>query len=260
MNRDNGRINMNKILALWCHTRSLSTAFERMMMERKDFYIIHERFLYLYYYKENPQLILAQTQKLDPGTPTEFNHILKSIIEDSNKRPVFFKDMCVHIHNSKGYYASKEFLNLFVNSFLIRHPAPTILSHLKCNPNMVFEEVGYDSQYQVFRILCEINGTPPPLIDAYDLENNPIGIVKKYCNLVKIPFIPESLSWETKVPKEFQKGQKTWHVDVVKSTGFEKSMENFDEGLKKNDRFLRYYEWSLPFYEAMKKYCIKADK
>lgn len=40
---------MNRIVALWTHPRSVSTAFERVMMERGDFKILHEPFSYLYY-------------------------------------------------------------------------------------------------------------------------------------------------------------------------------------------------------------------
>nr|WP_293108444.1 hypothetical protein [Okeania sp. SIO2F4] len=39
----------NKIVVLWAHPRSLSTVFERIMMERGDFKIFHEPFAYVYY-------------------------------------------------------------------------------------------------------------------------------------------------------------------------------------------------------------------
>ena len=40
---------MHPIIALWTHPRSISTAFERVMMERGDLKILHEPFSYLYY-------------------------------------------------------------------------------------------------------------------------------------------------------------------------------------------------------------------
>ena len=248
----------NMILALWCHPRSLSTAFERMMIERDDFKVIHERFLYLYYVKQNPNLIIAQTQQIDADIPIEFRDILDGILKEAENRPVFFKDMCLHVFNPKGYYATRDFLQLFTNTFLIRDPEPTILSHLKHNPKMIFEEVGYDAQYQVFLNVADMMGKPPILIDAYDLENNPVGIIKAYCNAINIPFIPESLNWEPGIPDQFKKGQKTWHVDVVKSTGFHKRVEKFDPELKENPIYKKYYEASLPFYQAMYKYRIQA--
>jgi hypothetical protein len=166
--------------------------------------------------------------------------------------------MCLHVFNPKGYYATRDFLQLFTNTFLIRDPEPTILSHLKHNPEMIFEEVGYDAQYQVFLNVADMMGKPPALIDAYDLENNPVGIIKAYCKAVNIPYIPDSLNWEPSVPDQFKKGQKTWHVDVIKSTGFHKRVEKFDPKFKENPIYKKYYEASLPFYQAMYKYRIQA--
>ena len=40
---------MNTIVALWTYPRTISTAFERVMMERGDFEVLHEPFSYLYY-------------------------------------------------------------------------------------------------------------------------------------------------------------------------------------------------------------------
>jgi hypothetical protein len=47
---------MHPIIALWTHPRSISTAFERVMMERKDFKILHEPFSYLYYVHQDFRL------------------------------------------------------------------------------------------------------------------------------------------------------------------------------------------------------------
>lgn len=251
-------MSIHPIFALWCHPRCLSTAFERMMIERKDFKVIHEKFLYLYYVKQNHHLIIAQTQEIDKNIPIEFQDILNGILKEADRRPVFFKDMSVHVFNPKGYHATREFLDLFTNSFLIRDPETTILSHLKQNPKMIFEEVGYDAQYQVFLNVADMIGRAPPLIDAYDLENNPKGIIKAYCDAVKIPFIPDSLKWEPDVPEDLKNGEKTWHRQVVESTGFHKRLERFDPELKENPRFKEFYEASLPFYEAMYKYRIQA--
>ena len=40
---------MNQILAFWVHPRSISTGFERIFIERKDFKVLHEPFSPLYY-------------------------------------------------------------------------------------------------------------------------------------------------------------------------------------------------------------------
>ncbi len=68
---------MNRIIALWCHPRSLSTAFERMVIERGDLEVIHEPFLYLYYVVQNPHLVIArQEPEILPHMSRSFDEIV----------------------------------------------------------------------------------------------------------------------------------------------------------------------------------------
>jgi len=242
---------MHQIIALWCHPRSLSTVFERMMRERGDLRVLHEKFLYLYYVRQNPHLIIAKQQEIEPYMMRDFPEVLDDILKEAEQGPVFFKDMAVHIHNPKGYHADAEFLSLFTNTFLIRDPEPTIQSHLKQNPTLELEEVGYHAQLEVFSRVRELTGETPVVIDAYDLEDDPEGMIRAYCEAVGIPFIREALEWEAVVPPEFEVGASTWHADVVKTTGFQRRMERFDPALKRDPRFREYYEACLPCYQAM---------
>ena len=43
-------MNRDKPVALWAVPRSISTAFERVFVERDDFEVLHEPFSYAYYY------------------------------------------------------------------------------------------------------------------------------------------------------------------------------------------------------------------
>jgi hypothetical protein len=43
----------NKPVALWAVPRSISTAFERVFVERDDFEVLHEPFSASYYYGED---------------------------------------------------------------------------------------------------------------------------------------------------------------------------------------------------------------
>jgi hypothetical protein len=45
--------NDNKSVALWAVPRSISTAFERVFVERDDFEVLHEPFSASYYYGED---------------------------------------------------------------------------------------------------------------------------------------------------------------------------------------------------------------
>ena len=57
-----------KILALWCHPRSVSTAFERVMRERGDLGVLHEPFMYDYYLNQTSRIFADFTP--EPGHPT----------------------------------------------------------------------------------------------------------------------------------------------------------------------------------------------
>ncbi len=242
---------MHRILALWCHPRSMSTAFERMMIERGDVTVVHERFLYLYYVVQNPHLVIAQQlESVEPWMEATFEEIVDGIESEATQRPVFFKDMAVHVHNPKGYNADDAFLSRFSNAFLIRDPEVTVLSHLKQNPDMVFEEVGYDAQFALFEKVRELTGSDPVVIDAADLEADPEGIVRAYCDAMDIPFIASSLRWGATVPSQLTAGD-PWHVDLFGTTGFGTAVESFDAALRNHPRFDEYRERSLPFYEAM---------
>jgi len=239
------------ILALWCHPRSLSTAFARMMIERGDVTVLHERFLYLYYVVQNPRLIIAQQlESIDPWMRDGFDPIVADIMTEASRGPVFFKDMAVHVHNPKGYHADEAFLGRFSNAFLIRHPERAVLSHLKQNPEMVFEEVGYDALLALFEKVREMTGSVPVVIDAADLEADPAGIVGAYCTAMGIPFIPSALSWDPTIPPQLADGD-PWHTDLSDSSGFGRDMETFDPQLRKHPRFDEYRARSMPFYEAM---------
>lgn len=113
------------------------------MIERGDVTVVHERFLYLYYVVQNPHLVIArQLDSVEPWMQATFDEIVEGIGDEATERPVFFKDMAVHVHNPKGHHADEALPSRFTNAFLIRDPGVAILSHLKQNPGMVFEEVG----------------------------------------------------------------------------------------------------------------------
>src|SRR5919108_185331 len=56
-----------KPIALWAVPRSLSTAFERVFVERDDLEVLHEPFSASYYYGEDPVVVDAMTFSENPA-------------------------------------------------------------------------------------------------------------------------------------------------------------------------------------------------
>ncbi len=242
---------MNTILALWSVPRSISTGFERMMMERGDFKIIHEPFSYFFYAKE--RRAEAVHMNVDPTAPLDFPDILGFIRSEAEKKPVFFKDMCYHVISR----ADQAFLGNFVNTFIIRDPAWTLPSHYKLNPDFTMEEAGYEAQKGMFEMVTKMTGRTPAVVDAEDLVEDTHGVVKAYCEAVGIPFMPQSLTWKAEFKPEWKTWEK-WHLDAADSTGFMKDMEQFDVTVHDVPRLRDAYESCRPLYEVLYRHRLRA--
>jgi len=235
---------MNIIIPLWSIPRSISTAFERMMMERGDFKVIHEPFSYFFYAKE--QSAAAVGMNVDPDHPQDFDAILDMIQSEAEKMPVFFKDMSYHPFAR----ADETFMSRFVNTFIIRDPAITLVSHYKLNPEFTLTEAGYEMQYKMYEMAVKLTGKTPAIVDAEDIIASPFSVVKGYCDIVGIPFIPEALAWGAEFKSEW-KTWEMWHLDAAKSTGFIKDMEPFDFTVHDVPRLTEMYEKCLPYYQLL---------
>ncbi|MDM8536069.1 hypothetical protein QUF70_04885 [Desulfobacterales bacterium HSG17] len=241
------------IVALWTHPRSISTAFERVMMERGDFNILHEPFSYLYYVHKQASAIDQEYK--DPNHPTTYPEIKEHILKQGESSPVFFKDMCAHCFEE--LINDDELLSRLVNTFLIRHPDKAIPSFYAMNNQVKLDEIGYEQLIKVFQKSFDLNGNPPVVVDATDLEDNPEGIMKAYCKAINIKFIPEALSWDSGHKKEWDIWEK-WHSDAAKSCGIQKNMEKFEVTIENSKHLKSYYDYHIEFYDNVYAHRIKA--
>ncbi len=241
---------MNVMIPLWSVPRSVSTGFERMMMERGDFKVIHEPFSYFFYAKE--QAAAAVGMHVDPNHPQDFDEILAMIRTEAVKAPVFFKDMGYHV----SLRADEAFLGQFTNTFIIRDPALTLPSHHKLNPDFTFVEAGYEELLKLFNMVVDMTGEIPAVVDGEDLIDDPYGVVEGYCQAVGIAFLPQSLSWDVGLKKEWKTWEE-WHLDAAKSTGFMRDMEPFDFTVRDVPRLSEMYDRCWPLYEELYRHRIR---
>lgn len=237
---------MEQIIAFWVHPRSISTAFERVFIERGDYKVLHEPFSPLYYVYE--KRVACPGQHIDPGVPHSYADIRQWIMEEGDKAAVFFKDMAYHPFDH--IITDDEFLKRLTHTFLIREPEKTILSHAVMNQDVTRDEIGYELEFKLYEKVAEVTGKTPVIIDADELESDPEGITKAYCEAVGIPFIKDSLSWDPGQVPEWD-SWKEWHVDAAVSSGIQKNMETFDFSLDDRPNLRDHYEYHLPFYQKL---------
>jgi Sulfotransferase domain len=229
-----------KPVALWAVPRSVSTAFERVFLERGDFKVFHEPFSASYYYSTERR----SNRYANKEPRKEYNHknVLARILEPRQKR-VFFKDMAYHTAS----FMSREFASEFTNTFIIRDPTPVIASLNRFWSDFTLEETGYEQLHRLFGFAAE-NGEEPAIVDASDLLGNPQGTVAAYCAKLDIPFMPEALSWEPHKLPEWEMWAE-WHEEAEQSTGIKK--EPLEDDTEIPEGLEGIYEHCLPYYKEL---------
>ncbi len=245
---------MNRIIALWCHPRSLSTAMERVMAERGEFTILHEPFLYLYYLHDRKRVL--PHFDVDPDHPLSYEDTKRWILEAAQKKPVFFKDMSYYIYDY--FNRDRDFALAITSTFLIRDPARSIPSYYKLDPDVTSEEIGLELLYRHFSMIAEATGRPPVVVDAGDLQENPENTMRAYCNALGLAYIPEALRWGDGPPAEWRNFA-GWHQDVLDSKGIKKDRAPPEVDIDRYPHLREYYEHHRPYYEALYEHRLKPE-
>ncbi len=235
---------MAKPIALWAVPRSLSTAFERVFVERDDLEVLHEPFSASYYNGEGR--LSDRYSDVEPEAEHNYERVLADVLKPREKR-VFLKDMAYH---AKGVM-EPGFISKFVNTFIVRDPKYVLTSLYKMWPDFTPEEAGYEELYWAFRYATEA-GQDPVVVDAMTFSENPVSILSVYCERVGIPFRPEALSWEPGEIEEW-KNWEGWHEAAQWSTGIERA-ERRDPTLPAG--LEEVYEHCLPYYYTLAAHTI----
>jgi sulfotransferase family protein len=233
-----------KPIALWAVPRSLSTAFERVFVERDDLEVLHEPFSASYYYGEDR--LSDRYSDVEPEPQHNYQNVLAEVLKPRQKR-VFLKDMAYQAKEVMG----PEFISNFVNTFIIRDPKYVLSSLYKMWPDFTLEETGYEELYWAFRYATEA-GEDPVVVDAMTFSENPVGILSAYCEHLGIPFRANSLSWEPGEVEEW-KDWEEWHEAAQHSTGIKRA-ERRDPTLP--EELQEAYEHCLPYYYTLAAHTI----
>jgi len=227
----------NKPIVLWAVPRSISTAFERVFVERDDFEVFHEPFGDSYYYSE--ERLSDRYSNVEPKAEYNYQNVLAGILAPREKR-VFVKDMAYHADGLIG----PEFVRHFTNTFIIRDPKYVIASLYRMWPDFTLEETGFEQLYHLFRYATEVNPDGVVVVDAMTFSENPVGVLSAYCERLSIPFRPDSLSWESEEVPEWERWDE-WHEKAQQSTSIERA-ERKDPALPQE--LQEAYDHCLPYY------------
>jgi hypothetical protein len=229
-----------KPVALWAVPRSVSTALERVVVERGDFKVFHEPFSVSYYY--SPDRRSDRFAEAEAKEEYGYAEVLDLMLNVEEK-PVYFKDMAYHVAG----VMSGDFISRFTNTFIIRDPAPVISSLSRFWPDFTLEETGYEQQHRLFGLAVE-NGEDPAVVDAADLIGDPEGTIRAYCGKLDVPFVPEALSWKPGPVPGWEMWTQ-WHEEAQESTGIKS--QPLEDDTEVPAGLEGVYDRCLPYYEEL---------
>jgi len=244
---------MNKIIVLWAHPRSISTAFERVMRERGDLWCAHEPFMYDYYVAREVRRMPGF--EVQPDHPVDYDSIRDMLLARAEHGPVFFKDMAYYV--MPRILGDRAFLDRLTHTFLVRHPLASILSYYRIDPGLTREEIGLEAQWRLYEAL-RVAGHDPVVLDAETVRADTRGAMAALWRRIGLDYREAAFDWAKSAPEDWQQVG-AWHEDVSTSSGIRAA--DAEELLRKQAEFealaedvpelrahLRHH---LPFYKRL---------
>jgi len=217
------------------------------MRQRGDMTCYHEPYGEPWYQGEEP--LWPRYQEGEVRTPgLTMDSVHKVLQAQTQKGPAFSKDFPMYL----DHMWNDDLFDMFNHSFLIRDPAKTITSMYAKWPDFHEKEVGYVELKQLFDIVADRTGSPPPLIDSDDMLENPHDIIEKWANAVGIPHMPESLSWEPGARDEVSWWDGgSFHTNLRNSDGLKPQERKYVDINDAPDRVKEIYDKVMPIYEYL---------
>lgn len=265
----------HKIQILLTNPRSLSTAFERSIIEREDHIVLNEPWTAAMIYRLKLNTLPLPQEFMKAET---YEGIKALIYRHATQKPVFVKDLILSANELLNDLEILSDPNIVV-TLLIRDPALSIESFFLVSNQIhscekVIERAQFAFHYDDLYILAErhhkIRGKWPIIIDAEDLCKYPDKTMKAFCTQAEISYMDKALSWKPINPKDLPDSAvwqfnvaSQWHIDVVKSEGFfvpkRECVKHRFSSIPKDYicHLEKIYQAQKPFYEKLK--VIKQD-
>ena len=219
---------MHRIIALWCHPRSMSTAIERIMRERGDFQCLHEPFMYDYYVHR--QVRRMPHFEAEKGRPVSYTTIREDLVQRAEGRDVFIKDMSYYV--MPAMREDSEFARRLIHAFLIRNPMRSILSYHRLDPDVSCEEIGLEAQWRHFEWLRDALGMTPAVLEAESVQAAPRTVLRAWWSKIGLDFVEDAFTWSGEEAPEEWEQVAGWHGDVQQSTSIRPISDEEEAGLE----------------------------
>jgi len=253
-----GAVFMHKLIALWSHPRSMSTAMERVMRERGDLTCLHEPFMYHYYIGQGRDGFPGFEAR--PDHPTGYAGIRDMLLEQAAQGPVFFKDMAYYVREEVARDAA--FLARLTHCFLIRHPLASILSYHKLDPGLTCREIGLEEEWKLYEAV-RAAGHDAVVVEAETVRAETRATMAALWARIGLDYREAAFDWAAAAPRDWEHVS-AWHEEASTSSGIRgadaeemlrKQME-FDALAEEAPHLRAWLDHHMPFYEKLSEVAI----
>ena len=234
-------------LAMWSGPRNLSTAMMYAFAARTDCAVWDEPF-YAAYLHATGLPHPMRDQILSAGMRDTNTVIAKCTGPAPQSKSVFYQKHMTQ-HMIPGF--DRSWITQCTNVFLIRHPARVIASYAAKRENPTLDDIGFRQQAELFDRVCQHQGTPPPVLDSFDIRMNPEGQLQKLCQRIDLPYQSQMLHWRKGGHPDDGVWAAHWYGAVWQSTGFAAPESDLPEV---DDQLRTVLEQALPYYEKMREF------
>lgn len=263
----------HKIQILLTLPRSISTAFERSMMERGDHKVFHEPWITSYFHQTGRTDVFSASPPEEIIETKNYEEVRALIYKSAEERPVFVKDMLWGIADI--IIEDEALLSdpRVVITLLIRNPAASIESFFVKGsekfshdvlPGFVKNNYRYDQLLKLAEKIRTLRGAYPIIIEAEILCEQPEETMRSFCGRAGLDYLGSALSWASKEIMEIPEWRHlaAWHTDAAESQGFfipprARSQELFAKVPEQYRSQLEEIYWDqLPYYMKLKSICF----
>ncbi|MFA3919919.1 sulfotransferase-like domain-containing protein [Ruegeria hyattellae] len=242
------------IIVLWSHPRSMSTAIERIMRERRDMDCAHEPFMYDYYVHRKMRVM--PHFDVQDGHPTRYEDIRDMLLSRAESCPVFFKDMAYYV--LPQMLEDEDFLKRLTHGFLLRDPMASIASYHRLDPGVTCNEIGLDAQRWLYEGIVAATGQAPPVVSAEDVRADPRGVMGALWWQWGLSAADHAFDWQSEVPRDWRQVE-GWHGDVIQATNIrpidegeqQRQAAQFEAQAKAAPQLLDYLNYHIPHYHEL---------
>lgn len=204
----------SRCIAMWSGPRNISTAMMRAWENRSDTVVVDEPFYA--HFLDKTGIDHPMRDDIVAEGETDWQTIVSRLVAKPATGLFYQKHITTHwLEDFKT-----DWLAELSHVFLIRDPEPVAASYAVKRNSVTASDLGYSQQSALFRVITEMKGKTPTVIDSKRFLQNPESQLKTLCEALGIAFEKNMLSWPQGARESDGIWGAHWYDAVNQSTGF----------------------------------------